>query len=861
MKSMRQSLQRLSGSLRVAIALLVILTVLPAVTDTATATAGAATITIKSLAADGAAPLPFARFQVVDSNGVDYGKLESVPGSGQAVFTVDPGAGDITFTITEETPPACGIAEAAKTVKGLKDGDDKAVEFKTSFDQNCGLGSVSVYAYDCPAGVDGGSTSYADYQSACTSTIDGETFNIASSSGSDGPWSVVTGAWGISGRAPLVGLNAGDYTVSDAGNDAPVVFCASYVLDPADQGIVPQADKTPVKNGAAMVTIANDRVSCDFFRVAASDGSSGNGNAADNGDGNASGNGSGDVAPAAGGTASVEIHLSACPAGYKGNDFYDDCHGNGMADHLISISGPGAYSDSATTATPATPGPGIAKFDSLAAGSYFISEDIPGDTDTYYVYCSKADNTDAVDFTYNDSNAEGFDITLKKGVHVVCDFSIVPDLQFTPATITLLKYTCDPGYDTTGKTYNDFKADCPSKTNGVTFSLSVQGGGAPTTAKTGDDGEGSAIFASLSPATYTVSEDIGGEFSAPRVYCSANGGGWAKKTLSDSGAATFTIDGNGQEITCRWFNVPEPLAGGGSLTINNWQCPAGLTSGYYDNCFGNPVSGTTFGLAGPNSFSTTASTGAKGKVTFDTLSAGSYTVTETPPDSPRTAVYVVVCTRDGNDFAKTYDDSTGLRINFKLPAGAAVVCDWYNVPPAPPAPTVTATATAAPAPSAKGSIVVEKFFCQGKSSNAYNWSRDCTNYGAGADFTLSAISGGATSSGSTGAGGELTFASLANATYSLEETNGSWCHAEADHVDASGNLKVLNGGKTTVYIYNCTKKTAITLPSTGVGPAPSAPSGGTLMEIFGVASLGFLMAVRRARGVKAARVLHRENGR
>ena len=43
----------------------------------------------------------------------------------------------------------------------------------------------------------------------------------------------------------------------------------------------------------------------------------------------------------------------------------------------------------------------------------------------------------------------------------------------------------------------------------------------------------------------------------------------------------------------------------------------------------------------------------------------------------------VVCTREGETFAFTYDDSTGLRINLRIPEGALVVCDWYNVPPAP----------------------------------------------------------------------------------------------------------------------------------------------------------------------------------
>lgn len=844
------------GGLRLLIAALAILATLPAVAATPARAAGTATITIKSVEADGTTPLPFARFQVTGSDGTDYGKLESVPGSGQAVFTVNTGD-NVTYTVTEETPPACGVAEAPKTVDKLNDGDNKTVTFKTTFDPNCTLGSLSVYSYACPANIDGSSTNYADYQAACTSTLDGETFNVAAASGSSGPWSIVTGAWGISGRAPLIGLAAGTYDVSDSANANPIVFCAKYALDPSKQTIVPQAHPAQPVKGVVGLSIDADRISCDFFTLAASNG---NGNGADNGNssgnssgngansgnssGNSSGNGNGggNVSPAAG-TASIEVHLSACPAGYTGQDFYNDCHGNGLAGHTISIAGPNGFSDSAQTTTPNTPGPGVAKFTGLVAGKYFVAEDIPGDTDTYYVYCSKAENEDQVPFTYNDKQGEGFDITLTQGLHVVCDFSIVPNLQFTPATLTVIKYACPAAYNTAGKTYNDFKADCADTVNGVNFSLSVQGGGKPTTATSGDAGAGKVVFDKLSPATYSLTEDARAGYQTPRVYCSINDGGWANKTLDGNQAASFTIDGSGQNIVCRWFNIPvQPPAANGSLTINKWQCPPGLTSGYYDNCFGDAVSGVTFNIAGPSSYSDSGNTNGKGKVVFDKLAAGSYTVTEIPPDSPHTAVYVVVCTQNGNAFNKSYDDSTGLRINFKLPAGANVVCDWYNVPPA---------------PAPKGSITIVKELCQGKQNNAYNWSKDCVSYGAGAGFALTSQGGGSWS-GATDANGKLVFSGLADGTYSLNETTGSWCHAEADNVDASGNLLVANAKNTTVYIYNCTKKSVTVLPSTGVNPAMTAgATSGTLMEVFGVAGLAFLVMLRKRLSTKPARFTNR----
>jgi hypothetical protein len=84
----------------------------------------------------------------------------------------------------------------------------------------------------------------------------------------------------------------------------------------------------------------------------------------------------------------------------------------------------------------------------------------------------------------------------------------------------------------------------------------------------------------------------------------------------------------------------------------------------------------------------------------------------------------------------------------------------------------------------------------------------------------------------------VTFTGLANGAYGLKETTGDWCKAEADHVDASGNVLVVNGGNTNVYIYNCGPKNVHTLPSTGTGGAGSSlPLTGWAMALLAVALL------------------------
>jgi hypothetical protein len=242
----------------------------------------------------------------------------------------------------------------------------------------------------------------------------------------------------------------------------------------------------------------------------------------------------------------------------------------------------------------------------------------------------------------------------------------------------------------------------------------------------------------------------------------------------------------------------------------------------------------TFVADGPGGYEESLTTGDNGVVTFSDISAGNYTVTELPPDSVNVAVYVIVCTLDGNTYPFEYNDSSGLRMNIRIPAGEEVVCDWYNVPPA------------KPQPGASGSITVYKYLCQGRDDNKYDWEDDCEAYGAGAEFELTRISNGNTTAGTTPSNSKLVFANLANGAYALDETSGDWCHAEADHVDANGDVRVLDGGNTDVFIYNCSKQVS-ELPSTGVGPADSGVESGALMGVWGIAGLGGILFLRRVR--------------
>ncbi|MFL5760920.1 MAG: collagen binding domain-containing protein [Thermomicrobiales bacterium] len=927
--------------------------------------AGSATITVKSFAEDGSTPLPFARFTVTDSNGKTYGPLEATPPDGTAKFTVDVDA-STTFKIEEDTPPACGNTPDPQEVGPLDDGATKSVEFSTSFIENgCELGSISAYRYLCPAGTD----LTADYQtlsSTCTATVDGVTIHFTEVGGQHQEWDAVTGDYGISGRAPLVGLNPGKYTVKEQVDNSiysepqgsPTVYCSQYTGNPAESSTPDATKKMKLKSGAVELTLNGERFACDMFTVPASDNPKQNTNGQDQtqGQGNdisgaATGTGSvefhfaacpagypgnayydtchtnpldgigvtadgpggynnsgstdadgavsftdlpagsitfhsdilgdnnkfffycsdgngnevphtneadlgrtisfgagqsvicdwyvipdeqGAAAPT--GTGSIEIHLASCPAGFEGNgsDYYNTCHSNALEGINVTADGPGGYNDTETSVRATTPGPGVVSFTDLAAGDFTFHNDIPGDNNTFYIYCSHADSDETVPFT--ETNDLGFTLALDDGLNVICDWYVTPVKQQveSPNTITISKYTCPVSFDT-GNHLDGFQANCVDIATDVTFTLTDLSNGGESRQKTGSDGK---VKFQVGAGDFSVTEDVPGEFSSPVVFCAGQGEEFSRIESVNNGIPfTETSD---EHDTCYWYNIPEDLSGGAnsSVTIHKSLCPEGYTgNNYYDDCHANGLAGIGFTANGLGGYAKTGMTDNEGHLTFSNLDSGSYTFTEKAPTDFTLSLFAVYCSdADGNTVALTYTSGLGVKVN--IGAGKEVTCDWYNVPE-PTGPT--------------GSIKVHAFLCSGQTDNKYNWSQDCTSYGAGAAFDLLTAAGAKVVNGTTNGDGIILFYSLSDGAWGLKETTGNWCHAEADQVDASGNVLVASGGNTDVFIYNCGKKAVTTLPGTGAGPLSGAPANAGLWSIIGgLAGITVLVFARRRPGFRRA---------
>jgi len=367
----------------------------------------------------------------------------------------------------------------------------------------------------------------------------------------------------------------------------------------------------------------------------------------------------------------------------------------------------------------------------------------------------------------------------------------------------------------------------------VTFTITNTDSGTELASqKTGSDGK---VKFTVDAGNYSVTEDVPGEFSTPVVYCAGEGEGFSRIDFVGNGIP-FT-ESSGEHDTCYWYNIPQDLSGAtnSSVTIHKSVCPDGYQgSDYYNTCHANGLAGVNFSAKGPGGYSKTGTTDDAGHLTFDGLTSGTYTFTESAPTDFTLKLFAVFCSAvDGTNVSVSYTSGLGVKVNVGV--NKNIVCDWYNVPE-----------KAGPS----GSITVHAFLCSGRSDNKYNWSTDCTNYGDGAGFDLLTEAGDKVVSGTTNLDGVLLFYSLSDGAWGLKMNPGSWCHAEADQVNSSGNVLVSNGGNTDVFIYVCGKKAVTKLPGTGTGPMGGTSSDTALWSIFGgLAGISVLAFARRRRGI------------
>src|SRR5262245_55180907 len=160
------------------------------------------------------------------------------------------------------------------------------------------------------------------------------------------------------------------------------------------------------------------------------------------------------------------------------------------------------------------------------------------------------------------------------------------------------------------------------------FSYTTTGGLSPATFSLDDDADpalsNTQVYNNQAPGNYTVTETLPVfGYALTDLTCVVNHSeAGSPTTASPSGGsatATSTITlGNLGDVTCTYTNTRQL----GAIKVIKTSSKTGAA-----------LAGAVFSVTGPNSFSTTLTTGANGTACVDNLPFGSYTVTETsaPP--------------------------------------------------------------------------------------------------------------------------------------------------------------------------------------------------------------------------------------
>lgn len=351
------------------------------------------------------------------------------------------------------------------------------------------------------------------------------------------------------GQASIADIPAGDWGLY---SDIPMEFAVEYYFCSIDGGAytsMPLSDR----GVASLAGVDGQDISCDVFVVP------------------------NDLRGEVTGS-SIEMHLSACPVGYTGSEWYADCHANGVGEQQFTISGP-AGDVTADVVVERTPGPGIARFTELPAGDYVIAGGPPQDFGSVFLYCSDPATNTQVPTTFEGGVGK---LTLAENQSVICDWYFVPEdggaptpsptPEQTRAEIFTTMFVCPPSVNVAGSTFSQLDGACTERLNDIPMTLQSPGG-VPITAKTGESGEGAIRFYDLIGGDYVLTPKLGADHISAAVYCDLNGGDVYQKALSN-GSTTF-VNVDGEKISCSWFVTakPQPAPGPtGSITIREMLC-------------------------------------------------------------------------------------------------------------------------------------------------------------------------------------------------------------------------------------------------------------------------------------------------
>ena len=282
-----------------------------------------------------------------------------------------------------------------------------------------------------------------------------------------------------------------------------------------------------------------------------------------------------------------------------------------------------------------------------------------------------------------------------------------------------------------------------------------------------------------------------------------------------------------QVVVINYVAPPPPAPA--AIDITSFTCPAGFAGTLYEDfaatcsAAGNLTNGVTYRVSGAvTQRATTGSGGQTGRVVFDGIPSGSYSITQ-----QTSATQQIVYNFCGPNSGAPTTKRLGVGANVAPGAGQTVFCHYYTIP------AVISDTT--------GAIVVQKYSCPVENPSAdYDYYTNCGPQSTPVEFDIALYNGEnreyePVTTGTTNVDGLVTFARLTPGTYALDEAGEGWCYAESDSVNTNGDVVVRPNTVSKVFIFNCG---AVGQPNTGAGTAAaSIATSTTLPGALGLAAL------------------------
>ncbi len=264
--------------------------------------------------------------------------------------------------------------------------------------QTADTATITIHNRICPEGFSG-----PDYYGTCHDTAPnpGLPFFIS------GPESA-SATTDSSGNVTFTGLTPGDYAVSGG---VPGEFASVNYFCAGADALTVAYPFTATATGITVALTAGANIICDWYNTPIDL------------------SGLPTSTPVAA-PASLSVYAAICPAGYDGGSYFDDCFDNAADAGSVTFTLVDAAGNQIDQPVGAG---GHATFTTLSAGTYVLSDSVPGDAlDGRFVYC-----------TFNGANPQTFalaytenavTLTIAADQVVACDWYILPaDLKGEPA--------------------------------------------------------------------------------------------------------------------------------------------------------------------------------------------------------------------------------------------------------------------------------------------------------------------------------------------------------------------------------------------------------------------------------------------